>query len=149
MSFKLRTAIGVGAVGLAAVIGTTPALALDGHVYNKEITPGHTSAGASAAADLTFKSTTYVIYDNFTVNDICPGDGYRVFGRAAAVLSDGSTIYGAKHYDEGGCDSAAWSTDEHLGLTASKRIVKAGIQACVDLGSTNACATPTYRDNPH
>jgi hypothetical protein len=149
MSFKLRTAIGVGAVGLTAVIGTTPALALDGHVYNKEITPGHTDAGASAAADLKFGSTTHVTYTNFTVNDICPGDGYRVFGRAAAVLSDGSTIYGAKHYDEGGCDSAAWKSTDPLYLDTSKRIVKAGIQACVDLGSTNACATPTYRDNPH
>jgi hypothetical protein len=148
MSFKLRAAIGVGAVGLAAIIGTTPALAADGHVYNKQVTPGHTDAGASAAADLDFRSTTSVIYNNFVVNDVCPGDGYRVFGRAVAVLSDGSVAYGTNHYDTGGCESGSW-TGTGLGFNTSKRIVKAGVQACVDLGSTNACATPTYRDNPY
>lgn len=149
MSFKLRAVIGVGVAGLAAIAGTMPASAADGHVYNKEVTPGHTTAGASAAADLVFKSTTKVIYNNFTVNDVCPGDGYRVFGRAVAVLSDGSTIHGTNHYDTGGCESGAWKSTVPLPLNTSKRIVKAGVQACVDLGSTNVCASPTYRDNPH
>lgn len=146
MSFKLRAVIGVGAVALVSIAGAMPASA-NGDVYSKAVTPGQSTAGASAKAHVVFTGARTLTYDNFTVNDVCPGDGYRAMGQAVVRYTDGTTYYGPAHFDTGGCESGTWSDD--LPFSGSKNVLWAGVRACVDLGSTYSCASANYVYNQY
>jgi hypothetical protein len=146
MGIKIRALIGVAAVGAASIVGAMPASA-NGDVYSKAVTPGYTDAGASAKAHVVFNSRTSITYQNFTVNDVCPGDNYRAMGQAVVRYADGTTYYGPEHFNSG-CTSDPWFASS-LPFSSSKRIVWAGVRACVDLGSTYSCAAPNYVYNQY
>ncbi|TDD62647.1 hypothetical protein E1263_02720 [Kribbella antibiotica] len=149
MRIPLR-ALGVTVASAALLtVGLTPAMAADGHVYSRVLTyPSGGTSGGESDADLNFTGARSVTYNNWTINDTCPGDGYRVIGRARALLTNGAYAYGTWHEDEGTCESADWGPYSNLELNTSTNIVKAGVEICVDLGSSNKCST-SYRDNPH
>lgn len=149
MRFSTRT-LGIAVASAALLsVGLTPAMAADGHVHTRVYTfPSGGTAGGESDADLNFTAARSVTYNNWTINDTCPGDGYRVIGRARALLSNGTYANGAWHEDDGTCESADWGPYDGLELNTSGNIVKAGIQVCVDLGSTLKCEAE-YRDNPH
>ncbi|GAA0627130.1 hypothetical protein HPO96_36110 [Kribbella sandramycini] len=149
MRFATR-ALGV-AVGSAALlaVGLTPAVAEDGHVYVRVLTyPSGGTSGGESDADLNFTAARSVTYNNWTINDTCPGDGYRVIARARALLSNGNYANGTWHEDDGTCESDDWGPYSGRELNTSANIVKAGVQVCVDLGAELKCNT-TFRDNPH
>jgi hypothetical protein len=129
------------AVASAAMLaaGVSPAMAADGHVYVHVVSPQGGDAGGSSYADLNFTSSTQVVYNNWVINDTCPGDGYRVIARARAYLSNGTWANGTWHEDDGTCDSPAWGPYDNKELNTSASIVKAGIQVCVDLGASLKC----------
>ncbi|MEU8316080.1 hypothetical protein [Micromonospora sp. NPDC048887] len=143
-----RNALGVGMVSAALLfVGATPALAADGHVYaHVQTYPSGGDSGGSTYADLNFTSTRSVTYNNWVINDTCPGDGFRVIARARALLRDGSWANGAWHEDDGTCGGDAWGPYDGKVLNTSRDIMKAGLQVCVDLGDSLKCAAD-FRDN--
>jgi hypothetical protein len=146
MGIKIRALIGVAALGAASIAGAMPASA-NGDVYSKAVTPGHTDAGASTKAHVVFTGSMKLTYDKFTVNDVCPGDGYRAMGQAVIKYTDGTYYYGPHHYDNGDCHSDPWVAD--LPFNGSKKVLWAGVRACVDLGSTFSCASANYVYNTY
>lgn len=149
MPFPIRT-LGIGVVSAALlVVGPTPAMAADGHVsVHVQTYPSGGDSGGTTYADLNFTSARQVVYNNWVINDTCPGDGYRVIARARAQLRDGSWANGAWHEDDGTCESDAWGPYDGRELNTSRDIMKAGLQVCVDLGDSLKCAAD-YRDNNH
>ncbi|GAB2651400.1 hypothetical protein [Kribbella swartbergensis] len=149
MRFPIR-ALGI-AVGSAALlsVGLTPAMAADGHVYARVYTyPSGGTSGGETDADLNFTAARSVTYNNWTINDVCPGDGYRVIARARAQLRNGTFANGVWHEDDGLCESDEWGPYDGKELNTSGDIMKAGLQVCVDLGDTLKCHAE-FRDNPH
>lgn len=147
----MRRAIRIGLVGVmsaSAVMATAvPAqAAVTWHVLAHQSTPGLVGAGATAKAELSWTGRRTLTYKVFNVNDTCPGDGYRALGRAHALYRDGTSGYGAWHVDSG-CDGDG-NTLYNLTFTASKDIMNAGVQACVDLGDRNLCKSD-FQDNPY
>ena len=149
MRFPIK-ALGVGAVSAALLVASpTPAMAVDGHVYvHVQTYPSGGDEGGSTYADLNFTSARQVVYNNWVINDTCPGDGYRVIARARALLRNGNWATGAWHEDDGKCDSDAWGPYDGKELNTSSDIMKAGLQVCVDLGASLRCEAD-YRDNDH
>jgi hypothetical protein len=149
MRFPTRT-FGIAVASAAMLsVGLSPAMAADGHVSVHVATyPSGGDSGGTTYADLDFTSARQVVYDNWVINDTCPGDGYRVIARARALLSNGSYANGTWHEDDGTCESDSWGPYDNKELNTSSNIVKAGLQVCVDLGSTLKCEVE-YRDNPH
>jgi hypothetical protein len=149
MRFSLKT-IGVAAVSAALVIASPiPASAEDGHIYvHVQTYPSGGDSGGSTYADLNFTSARSVTYNNWVINDTCPGDTFRVIARARALLRDGSWANGTWHEDDGTCESDAWGPFDGRELNTSRDIMKAGLQVCVDLGSSLKCEAE-YRDNNH
>ncbi|MFF1823369.1 hypothetical protein ACFVWG_39070 [Kribbella sp. NPDC058245] len=143
-------AFGIAVASAALLsVGLSPAMAEDGHVYVHAATyPSGGDSGGSSYADLDFTSARQVVYNNWIVNDTCPGDGYNVEARAYALLSNGTYAKGDWHVDDGGCDSADWGPYSGKELNTTSNIVKAGIQVCVILESSLKCEVE-YRDNPH
>jgi hypothetical protein len=137
----------LGVMSATVVAGTAvPAEAVTWEVLAHQSTPGYADAGATAKAVLSWSGRRTLTYTTFNVNDTCPGDGFRALGRAHAVYRDGSHGYGAWHIDSG-CDGDG-NTLYNLTFTGSKDIMKAGVQACVDLGDRNVC-TSDFQDNPY
>jgi hypothetical protein len=149
MRFPIRTA-GIAVASAALLIaGPAPAMAEDGHVYvHVQTYASGGDSGGSAYADLNFTGDRSVTYNNWVINDTCPGDGYRVIGRVRALKRDGTWANGAWHEDGGTCESAPWGPYDNKELNTSGDIMKAGLQVCVDLGDRLKCAEQ-YRDNPH
>ncbi|WP_328990658.1 hypothetical protein OG394_30770 [Kribbella sp. NBC_01245] len=149
MRMPLRT-LGIAATSAALLtLGITPAMAEDGHIYVHVATfPSGGDSGGSSYADLNFTADRSVTYNNWVINDTCPGDGYRVIARARAQLRSGAYANGSWHEDDGTCESDAWGPYDGKELNTSGDIMRAGIQVCVDLGSSLKCETE-FRDNPH
>lgn len=149
MRMPLRT-LGIAATSAALLtLGMTPAMAEDGHIYVHVSTfPSGGDSGGSSYADLNFTADRSVTYNNWVINDTCPGDGYRVIARARAQLRSGAYANGSWHEDDGTCESDAWGPYDGKELNTSGDIMRAGIQVCVDLGSSLKCETE-FRDNPH
>ncbi|MFI2663069.1 hypothetical protein [Micromonospora carbonacea] len=150
----MRVSVRIFGVGVASaallVASPMPAMAEDGPVYARVWTypSGGSGEGGETRADLNFTSARSVTYNNWTINDICPGDNYRVIARARAQLRDGSWANGTWHEDDGTCDSDAWGPYDGKELNTSRDIMKAGLQVCVDLGPSLKCEAE-YRDNGH
>lgn len=149
MRMPLRT-LGIAATSAALLtLGMTPAMAEDGHIYVHVSTfPSGGGSGGSSYADLDFTSARSVTYNKWVINDTCPGDGYRVIARARAQLRSGAYANGSWHEDDGTCDSDAWGPYSGRELNTSGDIMRAGIQVCVDLGSSLKCESE-FRDNGH
>ncbi|MEH0938118.1 hypothetical protein [Micromonospora psammae] len=149
MRFSLKT-LGIGAAAAALLVASpTPAMADDGHVsVHVQTYPSGGDSGGTTYADLNFTSARSVTYNNWVINDTCPGDGYRVIARARALLRDGTWANGVWHEDDGTCESAPWGPYDGKELNTTRDIMKAGLQVCVDLGSSLKCDAD-FRDNPH
>lgn len=148
---KIRDILVVAAAVTAAGLASTAiASADDGHVYAKATSKAGTESGGSAHADLNFTGKQTLVYNNFVVNDTCPGDNFDVHGRAIAIYMDGTTGYGTWHRDdEPTCEGSGWGPVSGLGFNGSKNIRKAGVQVCVMRpNASDICATD-FRDNPY
>jgi hypothetical protein len=122
----------------------------DGHVYAKATSVAGTQSGGSAHADLNFTGQRRLVYNNFVVNDTCPGDAFDVRGRAIAIYRDGSTGHGTWHRDpHATCSGDGWGPVSGLEFTASKDIMRAGVQVCVMRPNASDICAADYRDNPY
>lgn len=146
----MRRAIRIGLVGVmsaSAVMATAvPAQAVTWEVVAHQSTPGLVGAGATAKAVIKWVNARSLTYTVFNVNDTCPDEGYRALGRAHAIYRDGTHGYGQWRVDSG-CEGDG-NTWYNLTFTASKDIMKAGTQACVETSSSNLC-TSDFINNPH
>lgn len=142
--------IGVAAVSAAVMAtGVLPASADNGPVDARVYTDSGHDSGGHAWATVTFRSRTRVDYSNFNVNDTCPGDGFRVLGRAVALLRNGTKIYGSWHEDDGTCESPWFGPYAGPLTSSSGDIMSAGVQVCIDKGDTLSCDTSSLRDSQY
>jgi hypothetical protein len=146
--FKRAAAV-VALVCAAVAMSPVVASADDGHVYAKATSVAGTESGGSAYADLNFTGQRRLVYNNFVVNDTCPGDNYDVHGRAIVIYRDGTAGYGTWHRDPSPtCSGDGWGPYSGLEFTGSKDIMRAGVQVCVMRPeAVDICATD-YRSNP-
>jgi hypothetical protein len=142
--------IGIAAVSAAVMAtGVLPASADNGPVDARKYTDSGHDSGGHAWATVTFKSRTRVDYSKMYVNDTCPGDGFRVLGRAVALLRNGTKIHGAWHEDQGTCDSTMFGPYAGPLTSSSGDIMSAGIEVCIDKGDTNSCDTSKLLDSQY
>ena len=145
----LRTMVGLAAV-LGSLLIASPAQAADGPDSARVYYPG-ISSGGIVSANLDFVSRTEVVYRNFTVRDVCPGDGRPV--RAYIRLWDTSGVYrysSTAKADTNGCgpDGTNFGT---LTARASFAVGRAGLTVCVYTESAGnlRCVYSDGRDNPY
>lgn len=145
----------VGAVtGLAVILGgslvAAPAQATDGEIGAHVYYPYGEVSGGRATATLDFTSRTTVAYRNFTVRDLCPGDGRPVRARVSWLNTDGTRGTGTWRADTNGCgpDGTNFGT---LTLSSAKPVSRASLTVCVYTTSAGnlRCETSAGRDNPY
>jgi hypothetical protein len=112
--------------------------------------PGTSGSGGYVRADIDFTSRTRVVYRNFTVRDVCPGDGRPVQAQLSVVGTDGvRRNLGEWLEDTNGCgpDGTNFGT---VTLSAGFNVARAGLRVCVYSSTGNLrCANSAGRDNPY
>lgn len=147
----LRAAVGVVAV-LAGLLVASPAQAADGADSVRVRYPSWTSvSGGLATADLDFVNQKKVVFRNFKVRDICPGDGRPV--RAYMTLWEPNGVrrtWASPKADTNGCgaDGTNFGT---VTLETSLTVARAGLTVCVYTNSAGnlRCVYSGGRDNPY
>ena len=148
----MKTRILGAVVGITALLGgllvASPAQALDGLDF-KFVDQGGESRGY-VQADVDFRSRTTVVWQDFLVRDVCPGDGRPVRARVGWTNADGTQGVGSWKADTNGCgpDGTNFGDIWHIG---SKSVARAWMTVCVytESGGNEVCANSPGRDNPH
>jgi hypothetical protein len=128
----LKTRILGAALGIAALSGllvASPAQARDG-VSSARVVHPHSPGAAYGRAAVDFVSRTKVVFRNFTVRDICPGDNRPVRARLAWRHTDGTTGRGAWKKDTNGCGDDGTNFG-NFNRTGSKSISKVFLEVCL------------------
>jgi hypothetical protein len=103
----LKTRILGAALGIAVLSGllvASPAQARDGvSTARVRVSDGIPGGGALVKTTVDFVSRKKVIFRNFTVRDLCPGDNRPVQARAWWHYTDGTTGKSAVRTDANGC----------------------------------------------
>ncbi|GGP02809.1 hypothetical protein LDL08_12655 [Nonomuraea glycinis] len=100
----MKTRILGAALGIAVLSGllvASPAQARDGVSSARIDTARY--GGGSVRATVDFVNRRKVVFRNFTVRDLCPGDNLPVRARAWWRHTDGTNGYGAWKSDTNGC----------------------------------------------
>ncbi|GAB3945403.1 hypothetical protein GCM10029976_071100 [Kribbella albertanoniae] len=147
----LRAAVGVVAV-LGGLLVASPAQAADGPDSVRVRYPSWTSiSGGEASATLDFVGEKTVVFRNFKVRDICPGDGRPV--RAYMTLWEENAVrrtWDSPKADINGCggDGTNFGT---VTLRTSLTVARAGLTVCVYTNSAGnlRCVYSGGRDNPY
>ncbi len=139
--FGAATVLAAGGAFVAA--GT--AHATDGDVYARVYTTGE--SGGSTRSYLDFTGARTMVFRDFIVNDICPGDGIPVSGQGMVKFMDGTVWTGPKHWDDTTCDSTSSGVDfgDLPFSTDSHQIKEAWVRVCAN----GQCAASQHRDNPY
>ncbi|MEV5895662.1 hypothetical protein [Nonomuraea fuscirosea] len=101
----MKTRILGAALGIAALSGllvASPAQAFDG-AASARVKPSGRDGGGSVRASVHFVNPKKVVFRNFTVRDICPGDNLPVRARVAWKHTDGTNGHGVWKWDRNGC----------------------------------------------
>lgn len=150
MRMSKRFVVVVALICAAITASPVVASAVDGHVFAHATSKTGTYSGGSAYADLNFTGQRSLVYNNFVVNDTCPGDTFDVRGRAIAIYRDGSTGHGEWHRDpHATCSGDGWGPFSGLPFTANKDIMRAGVQVCVMRPDESDICAEDYRENGH
>ena len=160
MGLRRAAALGGSVAVLMAggVLGAGPAAAVDGSVYGRVYTYGGRedpgTAGGSVSAFLDFKSQREVWITDVVLNDICPGDGRKVYWQFGVRMMDGTSFYTeTKHWSEGECESAKETWDKLTFTTDLYQIDNAYLKVCVDepwyVAGGDDCEKTNERDNPY
>lgn len=139
----LRTGVVLVAAAFAATLAAAPAQAVDGKVYARVFTGAE--SGGSASSYLNFTGKRSMVFGDFHVNDICPGDGKPVSGQAVVRFMDGTKWTGPRHWDDTTCDSGYGVDFGNLPFNSSKRIKAAWVRVCAG----DRCSASNHRDNGH
>ncbi|MFI7455766.1 hypothetical protein ACIBQX_50500 [Nonomuraea sp. NPDC049714] len=86
-------------------------------------------SGGTVRATVDFRNRTKVIFRNFTVRDLCPGDNFPTKGRIWWKHTDGTTGYGAWGWDRNGCGDDGTNFG-NLTRTGTKAISSVYVQVC-------------------
>ncbi|MGP4096641.1 hypothetical protein [Nonomuraea sp. KM90] len=132
----MKTRILGAALGIAALSGllvASPAQAADG-VSSARVDPfesaeGRDYGGGSVRATVDFVSRTKVVFRNFTVRDLCPGDNLPIEGRVWWEHTDGTYGYGAWKSDTNGCGDDGTNFG-NITRTGTKSISRVYVQVC-------------------
>ncbi|WP_432947039.1 hypothetical protein ACQPXM_09860 [Kribbella sp. CA-253562] len=140
-------------VGIAVLLGgllvATPAQAVDGleFVYVGE---QWDEPEGRAEAHIDFRSRTSVVFRDFTVRDVCPGDGLPVRARAGWTYTDGSPGVSSWKADTNGCGPNGTNFGD-ISHTGSRVVARAWITVCVyrQSGGNVRCETSYGLDNQY
>ncbi|MET8006559.1 hypothetical protein [Nonomuraea glycinis] len=132
----MKTRILGAVLGIAVLSGllvASPAQARDG-VSSARVNPfgsaeGRRYSGGTARATVDFRNRTKVIFRNFTVRDLCPGDNFPIKGRVIWTHTDGTTGSGAWKWDRNGCGDDGTNFG-NLTRTGTKAISSIYVQVC-------------------
>ncbi|WP_432943669.1 hypothetical protein ACQPXM_00805 [Kribbella sp. CA-253562] len=104
----------------------------------------------SVRTTVDFTSATRVVFKDFTVRDICPGDNLPVRGRASWVLTDGTTGASSWKVDSNGCGGDGTNFGDIV-YSGGKRVASVIVMVCIlrTNGTTLACNGSAYRDNQY
>jgi hypothetical protein len=131
----LKTRILGAALGIAVLSGllvASPAQARDGVSsarVGRLVGPDQDYSGGSVRATVDFVSRTRVVFRNFTVRDLCPGDNHPTKGRVWWKHTDGTYGYGAWKWDRNGCGDDGTNFGNLL-RTGTKSISRVYVQVC-------------------
>lgn len=129
----MKTRILGAALGIAALSGLlvpSPAQAKDG-VSTARVNPAGAHGGGSVRATVDFVNRKKVVFRNFTVRDICPGDNLPVRARIWWKHTDGTTGYSAWKWDRNGCSDKGTNFG-NVTRSGSKSISKVYLQVAVN-----------------
>jgi hypothetical protein len=151
----VKTRILGAAVGIVAVVGgslvASPAQATDGFDSARVYYKGDSGSGGYVRADIDFLSRTEVVYRDFTVRDVCPGDGLPVRAQISWRNADGTFAdIGSWKADNNGCGPNGTNFGD-IRISRPKALAKATLTVCVydqSIGNLR-CATSGGRDNPY
>jgi hypothetical protein len=137
----------VSIVALSGLLTAGPAQADDGVASARVESGGH--AGA-VHTTVDFTSATRVVFKDFTVRDICPGDNLPVRARAVYIFTDGSTGFSNWRVDSNGCGNDGTNFGD-LVRSGTKSVARVTVMVCIlrTNGTTLACNGPAYRENPY
>lgn len=147
---KLLQVLPLVAVMIASLAVATPAQAdavdtyRDWDLYRRVWTygPEESPAGGSVRSDVRFPSRHQVVFVDFTVNDICPGDGNHVIGRPIVLFMDGTRWVGPRYRTEPGTTCREDGLGHNFGdkdFSFAKRIKAARAKVCVVLDHGRKC----------
>ncbi|MFB4285254.1 MULTISPECIES: hypothetical protein [unclassified Nonomuraea] len=148
----MKTRMLGAALGIAALSGllvASPAQARD-DVASAHVNPYRDHGGGSVRAAVDFTSRTRVVFRNFTVRDICPGDNAPVKAQIVWVHMDGTKGRSAWRSDTNGCGAHGtnFGTITHTG---SKHIRKVylSLRVYARSGGIRAVALSDDEDNEY
>jgi hypothetical protein len=149
----LKTRILGAVLGIAALSGllvASPAQARDG-VSTARVPPVRDGGGGSVRATVDFVSRTKVVFRNFTVRDLCPGDNLPVRARFGWKHTDGTNGHSAWRSDTNGCGDDGTNFG-NLARIGSKSISRVYLQVSI-LTKTGQriydLSTPRYNQYVH
>ncbi|HET6298223.1 MAG TPA: hypothetical protein VFG33_32905 [Kribbella sp.] len=95
-------------------------------------------------------SRTVVVWRDFTVQDVCPGDGLPVRARPEWIYADGTRGYGAWRADNNGCGQDGTNFGD-IRFSAAKAVARALMTVCVYSQSEGnlRCRTSIGQDNQY
>ncbi|WP_327108041.1 hypothetical protein [Nonomuraea glycinis] len=114
---------------LSGLLVASPAQAKDG-VSTARVDPKGDMGGGSVRATVDFVSRTKVVYRNFTVRDLCPGDNLPVRARVYWKHTDGTTGHSAWKSDTNGCGDNGTNFG-NITRTGSKSISRVYLEVSV------------------
>ncbi|MFB6718506.1 hypothetical protein ACFCV3_00010 [Kribbella sp. NPDC056345] len=143
------------AVGLAAVlVGSLTAIPAhaDGFDSARVYYKGDSGSGGYVSATLDFRSKTDVVVKNFTVRDVCPGDGHPVRAQVYWRYPDGGYGDMGKTWkaDDNGCGSNGTNFGDFR-ISRSKGMPRVFVMVCTytkDHGNLR-CASGAGRANDY
>nr|WP_238355810.1 hypothetical protein [Kribbella sandramycini] len=106
--------------------------------------------GGEARATVDFRSRKSVVFRDFKVRDVCPGDDLPVRGRVEWVHADGTRGVGSWKADTNGCGVDGTNFGD-IRRTDTKVIVEVMLTVCVyrQSGGNIRCHTSGGRANPY
>lgn len=136
---------------MSGLLVASPAQATDGPDSVRVYYPGTSGSGGYASADIDFLSRTEALYRNFTVRDVCPGDGRPVRAQMSVVDANGiRRNLGPLKADTNGCGPNGTNFGT-IRISDVRGVSRAGLRVCVytESAGTLRCATSVGRDNPY
>ncbi|GAA1637549.1 hypothetical protein GCM10009733_038300 [Nonomuraea maheshkhaliensis] len=132
---------------LSGLLVASPAQARDGVTSGRTQRPSGGNGYARATVD--FVSRTKVVFRNFTVRDLCPGDNLPVKARIVWKYTTGSWHTGAWRKDTNGCADKGTNFG-NVTLSRSRAISAVTLELCVyNKNSDFHCVNTTTRYNQY
>ncbi len=140
----------MGIAALSGLLVPIPAQAQDGVSSARTNVPGSRYGGGSVRTTVDFINRKKVVFRNFTVRDLCPGDNLPVRAQIVWTHTDGTTGRSAWRKDTNGCGDHGTNFG-NITRTGTKPIAKVylKVQVYARSGGIRAFAYSADRDNQY